>query len=583
LAAIVAVDVVGSSQLMEREEDATVDAIIDLAISVLRPVAARHGGRIFKNTGDGALMEFASPVAAVLCSIDTQTETRAKTGGTVDVQVRIGVNMGDVVVTEDDDLLGDAVNVAARLQGLADAGGICVSGKVFDELEGKLALPFEDRGEHRLKNISRPIRLFQLRSALVSAREPTAARPASPRTDRPSLAVLPFANLSGDPEHEYFADGVTDDLIVALDKARWLSVAARSSSFAFKGKAVETALVAQRLAVRYLLSGSVRRSGDIVRISVQLGDATTGESIWAERYDRTFGDILRTQDEITEQVAGAIEPELLRREGELGAMRSQSVTAWDLIRRGMWEFHKVRSDSHLRARELFRQAVELEPSSPETNLWLARVEAGLAFYGWSDDLDASYRTSVAAATRAVELDDRNPYCHYALAVAYVFGADLDESRLDVANRAARRVMELNPHLALGHLVLGLTDLAAGRFAAATQALEHGLRLSPFDPQNFTWLLFLATAHGAQGEHEAGLANARRALDVRPGWLPAMKVALFCAAATGDTGQAEAIARNIRSAPPGGDLPHLVDRFGREWMSQVDAAVDAWCRRIDEHG
>ncbi|KAB0265057.1 adenylate/guanylate cyclase domain-containing protein [Microvirga brassicacearum] len=249
LAAILAADVVGSCRLMEADEEAAASAIRAILSEIIEPAATRHRGRVVKTMGDGALLEFASPVEAVLCAVEAQSAiadlARHQPGGRT-IQLRMGINLGDVLVGEDEDILGDSVNIAVRLEGMADPGGICISGKVFDELEGKLSLPFEDLGEQRLKNIARPIHVYALKAADISPREPTAARPTQNQTDKPSIAVLPFANLSGDPSQEYFADGITDDIITALTKTRWLFVTSRSSSFAFKAKAVETEQVAGR-------------------------------------------------------------------------------------------------------------------------------------------------------------------------------------------------------------------------------------------------------------------------------------------------------------------------------------------------
>src|SRR5215212_2636358 len=349
LAAILAADVVGSSRLMERDEERTVAAIREILTEVIGSAAARHDGRIVKTMGDGALLEFASPVEAVLCAVEalTTANDRAQRQPDEAVPLRIGINLGDLIAGDDGDILGDSVNIAVRLEGLADPGGICVSGKVFDELEGKLVLPFEDRGEQKLKNIARPVRVYALKPGDASAHEPKPARPSAEHKDKPSIAVLPFTNLSGDPEQEYLAEGIADDILTALAKSRWLFVVARSSSFAFKSKALETDQIAKRLGVRYVLSGSVRRSGTRVRVSAHLIEAETGGSLWAERYDRDLIDLLALQDEVAEAVAGAIEPELLKKEGQRGAERPQSLTAWDLVRRGVWEFHKIRRESHL--------------------------------------------------------------------------------------------------------------------------------------------------------------------------------------------------------------------------------------------
>ncbi|QRM36089.1 adenylate/guanylate cyclase domain-containing protein [Microvirga sp. VF16] len=571
LAAILAADVVGASGRMEADEAGTLSAIRTTMSEIIEPAASRHRGRMVKTMGDGALLEFASPVEAVLCAVEAQAgvaewaEHQPEGGG---IQLRMGINLGDILISADGDIFGDSVNIAVRLESIADPGGICISGKVYDELEGKLLLPFEDRGEQRLKNIARPIRVYALRSGDISAREPKAARPSPNRTDKPSIAVLPFTNLSGDPEQEYFADGITDDIITALAKDRWLFVTARSSSFAFKGKAIETEQVARRLGVRYILSGSVRRSGSHVRISAQLTEAETGGSLWAERYDRDVCDILVLQDQVAEEVAGAIEPELLKKEGQRGAERPQSLSAWDLVRRGMWEFHKIRPESHRRARELFLKAIEVESNSADGYIWLARVEAGLAAYGWGNDPEVSLQSGMEAGLKAVELDEKNPYSHYAVAVTHVFGGECD-----TAIEAARRALSLSPSFALGHLILGAACLHSGRPQDAIEPLEHGLRLSPFDPQNFTWLFLLSVAYIFSGNPEAGLSTARRALSLRPHWVPALKIVVLCCTLLGDIPQARSAASQVRSASAsGGDLARLLPGSIPAWVNQIEQAV-----------
>ena len=570
LAAILAADVVGAAGLMEADESGTLSAIRTILSEIIEPAASRHRGRMVKTMGDGALLEFVSPVEAVLCAIEAQTgiaERVEHQSGDHAVELRMGINLGDIVITDDGDILGDSVNVAVRLESIADPGGVCVSGKVFDELEGKLSLPFEDRGEQSLKNIVRPIHVYALKPADISSHEPKAARPGPNHTDKPSIAVLPLTNLSGDPEQEYFADGVTDDIITALAKTRWLFVTARNSSFAFKSKAIETDQVARRLGVRYILSGSVRRGGNHVRISVQLTEAETGGSIWAERYDRDIGDILALQDQIADEVAGAIEPELLRKEGQRGAERPQSLTAWDLVRRGMWEFHKVKPASHHCARELFLKAIEIEPNSADGYIWLARVEAGFAAYGWSDDPDTNLRDGTAAGLKAVQLDERNPYSHYAVAITHTFAG-----AFEIAIQAAQRAVALSPSFALGYLVLGAAHLYEGQPEKAIEPLEHGLRLSPYDPQNFSWLLLLAMAYHFAGESQQALSTARRTLSLRPHWHAALKLVVLCCRALGNLQQARSAASELQASDPGGDLIQSVARFNPAWAEEIDTAV-----------
>jgi adenylate cyclase len=574
LAAILAVDVVGSSRLMGIDEPGALAAIQTILSEVIEPATTRHHGRVVKTMGDGALIEFASPIEAVLCGVEVQANMAERRAAPHQaIELRIGINLGDVVVTHDGDVHGDTVNIAARLESIADPGTVFISGKVFDELEGKLSLPFEDRGEQPLKNIARPIRVYAVRGQDTSPGEPRAARPNSDFSDRPSIAVLPFTNLSGDPEQEYFAEGISDDILTALAKSRWLFVMARNSSFAFKGKAIETNQIARRLGVRYVLSGSVRRSASRMRVSAQLVEADTGGSIWAERYDRDLTDIFALQDEISEAVAGAIEPELLRKEGRRGSERPQSSTAWDLVRRGVWEFHKVKLESHRLARELFLRAIEADPSLADGYIWLARTEAGYAAYGWTDDPEASLRGGMAAARQAVQLDEKNPYSHYAVAVTHTFAG-----QCTTAIEAAERAVSLSPSFALGYLVLGAAHLHAGQPAKAIEPLEHGLRLSPFDPQNFSWLFMLAMAHYLAGQPEEGLVNIRRALALRPRWGAALRMSALCALASGDEATARTALREMHaSTETGADLTRIIGSLHPSWAAEMDAAL----QRLDE--
>ncbi len=312
----------------------------------------------------------------------------------------------------------------------------------------------------------------------------------------------------------------------------------------------------------------MRQNGSHVRVSAQLTEAETGGSIWAERYDRDIGDVLVLQDQIAEEVAGAIEPELLRTEGQRGAERSRSLTAWDLVRRGVWEFHKIRPDSHQRARELFLKAIAAEPNSADGYIWLARVEAGLAAYGWGSDSEASLRSGIEAGLKAVELDAKNPYSHYAVAVTHVFGGEYE-----TAIRAAQRATSLSPSFALGYLVLGPAYLSTGRLREAIETLEHGLRLSPYDPQNFSWLFLLSAAYSFSGNAEAGLDAARRALSVRPHWIPALKMIVLCCTRLGELEQARSAASQVRSATVAeGDLARLIPSPDPAWIEEIEQAV-----------
>jgi TolB-like protein/Flp pilus assembly protein TadD len=403
----------------------------------------------------------------------------------------------------------------------------------------------------------------------------SAARPAAPLEPpdpgrRPSVAVLPFANLSGDPEQEYFADGITEDIIAALSRFRWFFVIARNSSFVFKGRAIDVKEVARELDVRYVLEGSVRKSGRHVRISAQLVNGRSAHQLWADRYDVELVDLFAVQDRIAEQVAGAIEPELLKTESVLAAKRRRAgnVNAWDLVYQGTWFFHQVTRATHYRARELFRQARGLDPELPEANLWLARVSAGLAAYGWSDNAENDLREGVDAALDAVRMDEKNPYAHYGLAIVSVYSGALDQ-----AVRAAEKALELSPSFALGYLALGLARLFSGAASEAIQPLEHGLRLNPYDPQNFVWYNALALAHLFTKDAHEARENAIKALKVRPNWRPTLETLACCHALLGDLHAARAtVDQMVKLDKPPGDVFGPLRRRNPHWAEELIALV-----------
>jgi adenylate cyclase len=326
LAAILAADVVGFSSMMEKDEEGTASRIRTMRREVVEPKLGAHKGRLVKATGDGFLAEFASPVEAVRCALAVQDKIAGQPANE-GMKLRIGINLGDIIIEDDGDVLGDGVNVAARLEQMADPGGVLISGKIYDEIEGKIDRVFEDRGEQQVKNIARPVRVYALAGAGPSRSEPKVL----PLPDKPSIAVLPFTNMSGDPEQEYFADGVVEDITTALSGLRWLFVIARNSAFTYKGRAVDIRDVGRELGVRYVLEGSVRKAGGRIRLSGQLVEAETGRHIWANRFDGDLTDIFTLQDRISESVVAAIEPTV--RAAELARSRSkptESFEAYDL-------------------------------------------------------------------------------------------------------------------------------------------------------------------------------------------------------------------------------------------------------------
>lgn len=352
---------------------------------------------------------------------------------------------------------------------------------------------------------------------------------ASQPGQRPSIAVLPFNNLSTDPDQEYFADGITDDVIAALTRFRWFSVAGRTPSFAYKTRPVDAKTVGRELGVGYVVQGSVRKSGDKVRIAVELVDADNGHCVWADRYDFDLVDVFAVQDQIAQRVAGSIEPELLMSETGTVASRQRTgtVTGWDLVAQGCWFFHQVTRPTHERARELFRQARQLDPDLVEARIWLARVDAGILAFGWSDHLADAQHEGMTAALEAVQMDEKSCYAHYALAAVGVFS-----SSFDLAIRAAEKAVEVSPSFALGHLVLGMARLYSGDAEGAVAPLEQGLELNRHDPHDFIWYNVLALAFLLKGDAREGLQHALTSLKIRPQWRSSMETAAACCAALG---------------------------------------------------
>lgn len=387
--------------------------------------------------------------------------------------------------------------------------------------------------------------------------------------DKPSIVVLPFANLNGDADQEYFADGITEDIITTLTHFRWFFVIARNSSFVYKGRAVDVKQIARELGVRYVLEGSVRRSAQRVRITAHLVDAVAGSELWAQRFDRELSEVFAVQDEITERVAGAIEPELLRAEGRRAAERlAGKLNAWDLIRQGTWNFHQLTEPTHLRSLELFREAIPLAPELAEAHMWFSRAATGIVAYGWCTDPEALLRESLAAAQLAVRLDEKDAYGHFALGMTHLFLGDFEH-----AVRAAEKATETSPSFALAHVGLGMALLYSGRPDPAIEPLTHGLRLNPFDPQNSHWFRVLALAYYFSGQKEAALAAAQRSLKARPGWALTLETAAACYAALGRLSEARACVEQMRTLPtPKGDPTSVLKLHHPRWAADIAAQL-----------
>lgn len=362
LAAILAADVVGYSRLIRADEEGTIATLKALLDDQIQPTITAHHGRVVKLMGDGLLVDFGSAVDAVRAAADMQAAISDRNAGQDEgdrLVFRIGINLGDIVI-DNDDIHGDGVNVAARLEALADPGGICISGKVYEEVRDRIELRFEDLGEQTLKNIDRPVRAWRWVTEVASADRKADTEP-SPRPDKPSIAVLPFTNMSGDAEQEYFADGITEDIITSLARCRWLRVVARNSTFAYKGQSIDVRRISDELGVRYILEGSVRKSNSRIRVTAQVVDGGDGKQLWGERYDRDLEDIFALQDEISAVIVGTIEPELEMFEGaKLRGRPAVDLNAWDCYQRGLWHLYHFKSEELDTAKELFERATTLD-------------------------------------------------------------------------------------------------------------------------------------------------------------------------------------------------------------------------------
>jgi adenylate cyclase len=504
LAAILAADVVGYSALMQRAEEATYAEFERLMRELIEPILSRHDGRLIKTTGDGALAEFASPSAAVRCAVEIQESIAS---GRSSFKLRIGVNLGEVIVGADGDLFGDGINIAVRLEGTADPGGILISEKVYSEVEGKLDVGFEDRGEQQLKNISRPVRAYAVGAGAHSALTGRSSA-APPLPDKPSVAVLPFENMSGDPEQEYFADGMVEEIITALSRFKWLFVIARNSSFTFKGKAVDVKEVGRRLGVRYVLEGSVRKSAGKVRIAGQLIDAVTGAHIWADRFERDLTDVFALQDELTVAVVSAIEPKLLQTEIEMAIRRPpENLTAYDLYLRARQKMYLRTREGFAETIRLAHRALDLDPRSIPAAFVAASNHLNNVTLGFSTDPQFDRSEAIRLARLALSLDENDERAlSIAGLVTAVFIRD-DETAIDFVDRA----VATNPNFRGAWNIRGWVCQVAGQYEEAIRSFERGIRVSPLDPQLHNNLAGIGSALIELRRFDEAVAFFKRAL------------------------------------------------------------------------
>ncbi len=527
MAAILAADVVGYSRLMGADEEGTLARLKALRADPIDSEIAAHRGRIVKTTGDGLLVEFPSVVDAVRCAVAVQTALAERNRTLADgqrIELRIGINLGDVIV-DDGDIFGDGVNIAARLEAMAEPGGICIDRAVRDQVRDKLALAFEDLGEQSLKNIARPVRVFRVRPAAAPPSPPAPPAMATPAPaltlpDKPSIAVLPFANMSNDPEQEFFADGIAEDIITALSRYPSLFVIARNSSFSFRGRAVDIKQVGRELGVRYVLEGSLRKAGHRIRVTAQLIEAETGNHVWAQRYDRDLADIFAVQDEITQATTIAIAPAIAEAEQQRAIRKPpESLDAWAACQRGLWHLGKANAADDARAEIFFKQATDLDPMFAGGYIGLAAVLSRAK---------GTQSQEEAMARRAVALDGGDAEAHARLALALNARGDHQGAR-----EQAEQALALCPNLAAAHGALGVVLAYAGQPQAGLAALEACIRLDPRAPSLVNRLNQVALAHYFCRDYEAAVEAAGRAIRSFPAFPSPYR---WLAAALGELGR-----------------------------------------------
>jgi adenylate cyclase len=516
LAAILAADVVGYSRLMEQDEASTLAALRDRRKSIVIPLVALHKGRIIKFMGDGVLVEFSSALNALQCAVELQqktTEANTDLDEERAIVLRVGVTLGDVTV-EGGDIYGDGVNIAARLEGIAEPGTIYISGAVYDQVKGRLKLDYEDLGSQQLKNISEPVRVIRVRlNRAIEAQ----TRPVPFLPDKPSIAVLPFTNMSGDLEQEYFSDGITEDIITELSRFRSLLVIARNSSFVFKNKAIKVQDVGRELGVAYVVEGSVRRADDRVRITAQLVDAGTGNHLWAERYDRDMRDIFGVQDEVARSVASTVSGRV-EAVGRDRAVRlsAPALRAYDLLLRAKAFMSKYTRGDNEEALACAERAIELDPNNARAHTLAAWCLRYSYMAWWIADRENAISRAYQLAKRAVALDETDSIAHSVLGTIQLIRREFEEARSEI-----QRALDLNPNDAEARRYYGLYLAVTGNPEAGIEQIDLAKQLNPFDTRWVPWVRGIAcfTAH-RYDEAIAALRQARETNNEVRGWLAA---------------------------------------------------------------
>ena len=550
LAAILAADVAGYSRLMGADEEGTHERLKAHLRELVDPRIAEHRGRIVKNTGDGFLAEFASVVDAVRCAVEIQrgmAEREPEVLGDRRLRFRIGINLGDVI-TEEHDIFGDGVNVAARLEALAEPGGICVSRVVRDQVRDRLDYTFVDLGEQSVKNIARPVRVYRVRDAVVPAEEPGLTMPQPlPLPDKPSISVLPFQNMTGDAEQDYFVDGIVEEITTAISRLPWLFVIARNSSFTYKGRSVDVKQVARELGVRYVLEGSVRKAADRVRITGQLIDTTTGAHIWADRFNGALDDIFQLQDHVASSVVGAIEPKLRLSEIQRATRKpTESLDAYDLYLRALAQLHKYTEAGLRETITLLSQALAIDPYYTPPAALIGRCRIFQRVQGWGPLSETAVEEGLWLARRVIELSKDDPEALWMAATTLSRFAGEHDTAASIIDRS----LTLNPNSAHAWMASGQVSCYRNLPDRAIEALQRAMRLSPLDPLGFLLAGALAFAYLVAGRYEDALEWADRSLRELPRYSPSVRIAVASCAQLGRIEKARYWLERLRELQPG---------------------------------
>ena len=563
LAAVLSADAAGYTKLMAADEEATL-ATLNAHRAIMSCLVENHGGRVVDMVGDNLLAEFPSAVDAVRCALliqDQLGDRNRELGEARQMRFRIGIHIGDLIV-DGDRIVGDGVNIAARIEAMAPPGGVAMSQTVLDQVAGKLPITVRDRGEHALKNVPRPVHIYEISDE--GEGEAVSPSPASGTgtadidghipgfSGNHAIAVLAFRNLSHDPEQEYFADGLAEDLITSLAALRTYPVISRNSSFSYKDSNTDPRNVGRELGAHYVVAGSVRRSGKRVRVTAELVDAVDGHQVWSGRYEREISDIFELQDDLTLAIAGAVGPALSKSEIQHALRRPlQSLDAWDCLHRGMWHMFQYTSENSAEARRWARKAIELDPDYATAYSLLAFTAMYDSIYQWTDDVAASIGEAMTAAKKAIALDHDDPMA----LIAYGYSLAMSKQR-DRAVDVLKRAVELNPSSALAAWALGATMRMAGRHEESIEMVEKAIRLSPQDELMHEYLFTIGSAHFLSGRYDKAVEFARKSLDIRADRPGAYRLLAASYGLLGQTEEAERAAGHLKRLSPRFTAEHL---------------------------